>query len=171
MKKAIVMLVFTLIFGTNFCYAVDVKPVRDQVLENLNSFLKFDMSKTNPIKITLTDDTDPSKTEDKNATLTLKFNASAKRRSYIKAKEEWEEKRQASDGTKVEIEEEGSSPSENSRLQDAMNRAQIDYQVHMAGERMCRTASASAYQAEVDGSDIQAEYFGDYLDKCFIINY
>jgi hypothetical protein len=32
---------------------------------------------------------------------------------------------------------------------------------------MCRTASA--YQAEVDGSDIKTEYFGDYLDKCFII--
>jgi hypothetical protein len=132
-----------LYFGVNFCYAEDdvnvsteaetksaFKSVQGQILEKLTNFANFNTLKTNVFKVKVTSAIDKAILEDKNATVTLKFNASAKRKAFINAKEEWEAKRQASDGTKVEIEEEGSSPSENSRLQDAMNRAQVDSSTH-----------------------------------------
>jgi AAA15 family ATPase/GTPase len=169
MKKLVLSLAFTLFVGVNFCYAEDdVTPVRDQILSQLNSFGKFNFFKNNTATVKVQDD---DKVLEKNATISSKFNASLKRRAFINAKEALELKRQASAGTKVEIEEEGTTPTENSRLEEAMNNAQTDYQVHMAGEKMCRTAAAAAYGAEVDGSELKTEYFGDYLDKCFIINY
>lgn len=170
MKKLVLILAFTLFVGVNFCYADDVTPVRYQILSQLSSFGKFNYFKNNPTTVKVQDEADPTTTLDKSATISSKFNASLKRRAFINAKEALEVKRQASAGTKVDIEEEGTTPTENSRLEEAMNNAQIEYQAHMAGEKMCRTAAA-AYGAEVDGSELKTEYFGDYLDKCFIINY
>jgi hypothetical protein len=179
-KVAIMFLVFALFVGVDFCYAVDeesgkdkasVLPVNTQVLAKLTSFVKFKDFLSEAVDINITDPDDTTKIISKTATLSPKFNSTVKKRAYINAKEALEAKRDVSTNTKVEIEKSNIASTSVSELQDLLNDAQVMYQLHVAGERTCRTARSAAYQAEVDGSSETKGYFGDYLEKCFDVKY